>query len=354
VIRSSSTLTLAAALAAGAFIGAGGGALTYAALADNTKTVVEQPSGGTLQPASTTELSVNEIYQRSHKAVVEIAVSGSPAGQFRGSPQQQGQGSGFVFDEDGHVITNAHVVGGADSISVRFWNGETHDATVVGTDPSTDLAVLKVDAPASLLDSLQLADSNQINVGDSVVAIGSPFGLDQTVTTGIVSALHREMESQSGFTIDDSIQTDAAINHGNSGGPLLDARGRVIGVNSQIRSDSGGNDGIGFAIPSNTVKSIASQLITDGKAEHAFLGIELRDAESGGAMVVSVRPNTPADDAGLQTGDVITAVDDEQIENGDELRAAINAHSPGDSVKIEFRRDGDDRTVTVELASRPS
>ena len=354
MIRSSSTLTLAVALAAGAFIGAGGGALTYDALSDDTKTVVEQSNGDTLQPAATSGLSVNEIFRRSQRAVVEITVSGGSDGPFRGSLPQQGQGSGFVYDEDGHVITNQHVVADANSISVRFWNGKTHDATVVGTDPSTDLAVLKVDAPKSLLTPLQLADSNQVEVGDGVVAIGSPFGLEQTVTTGIVSALHREMRSQSGFTIDDSIQTDAAINHGNSGGPLLDARGRVIGVNSQISSESGGNDGVGFAIPSNTVESIASQLIVDGKVEHAFLGIDLRDANGGGAEVLNVRPNTPADDAGLQAGDVITTFGDERIANGDDLRAAVNARSPGDSVKVELRRDGDERTVTVKLASRPS
>jgi putative serine protease PepD len=351
VTRSSSTLTLAAALLAGAFIGAGGGALTYAAFADETTTVVEQPAAGS--PASTTGLSVNEIYRRAREAVVEVRVSGGVPDAFRGSAPQQGQGSGFVYDEEGHVITNHHVVEGADSVEVVLWNGKSYDASVVGTDPSTDLAVLEVDAPDSVLTPLQLADSDQVKVGDSVVAIGSPFGLDQTVTTGIVSALHREMQSQSGFLIDDSIQTDAAINHGNSGGPLLDTRGRVIGVNSQIRSDSGGNDGIGFAIPSNTVRSIASQLITDGKAEHAFLGIQLRDGD-GGAEVVLVRNGTPADEAGLRAGDVITAVEGERVTNGDELRAAINARSPGDSVEIEYRRDGDEHTVTVELASRPS
>jgi putative serine protease PepD len=353
-VARSSTLTLAAALLAGAFIGAGGGALTYAAFADDTKTVAEQPSGGTLQPAATTGLSVNEIYRRAREAVVEVRVSGRVPDAFRGSAPQQGQGSGFVYDEEGHVITNHHVVEGADSVEVVFRNGKSYDASVVGTDPSTDLAVLKVDAPDSMVTPLQLGDSDQVKVGDSVVAIGSPFGLEQTVTTGIVSALHREMESQSGFTIDDSIQTDAAINHGNSGGPLLDARGRVIGVNSQIRSDSGGNDGIGFAIPSNTVKSIASQLISDGKAEHAFLGIQLRDADGGGAEVVEVRPGTPAAEAGLKAGDVITAVDGEPVANGDELRTEINSHSPGDSVEIEYRRDGDERTVTVTLGNRPS
>src|SRR5205807_3289539 len=164
--------------------------------------------------------------------------------------------------------------------SVRCWNGKTYTARVVGTDPSTDIAVLAVDAPASELFPLSLADSSRVTVGDNAVAIGSPFGLQETVTAGIVSALHREMTSPNNFAIDDSIQTDAAINHGNSGGPLLNGQGRVIGVTSQIESDSGGSDGVGFAVPSNTIRSIASQLISSGKAQHAFLGVELKDASS--------------------------------------------------------------------------
>src|SRR5206468_775980 len=173
----------------------------------------------------------------------------------------------------GNVITNAHVVDGATSISVRFWNGATYKGTVVGSDPSTDLAVVHVDAPSSLLVPLTLGDSSAVEVGDGVVAIGAPFGLEETVTSRIVSALHRQIDAPNNFTIPDSIQTDAAINHGNSGGPLLDLQGKVIGVNAQIESDSGGNDGVGFAIPSNTVKAIVSQLLANGKAQHAFLGV---------------------------------------------------------------------------------
>ena len=172
---------------------------------------------------------------------------------FGGGQQGQAQGSGFVYDTAGHVITNEHVVEGANSISVRFWNGAAYKATLVGTDPSTDVAVIKVDAPASMLHPLELGNSSAIQVGQGVVAIGSPYGLEETVTAGIVSALHREMTAPNDFTIGDSIQTDAAINHGNSGGPLLDLTAKVIGVNSQIESDSGDNAGVGFAIPSNTV-----------------------------------------------------------------------------------------------------
>jgi putative serine protease PepD len=356
--RPTPTLSLAAALVAGACIGAGGGAATYAALSsDDTKTVVEQTTVGDAQSASTDALSVNAIYERARKGVVEITVTGQtgdfPLGR---PPTQQGQGSGFVYDAEGRIVTNQHVVDGAESIKVTFWNGRTFDATVVGTDASTDLAVLDVDAPASLLSRLSLGNSSEVEVGDNVVAIGSPFGLEQTVTAGIVSALHRQMTSPNQFTIDDSIQTDAAINHGNSGGPLLDSQAQVIGVNTQIASDSGGNEGVGFAIPSNTVKSIVSQLIETGKAEHAFLGIGLRDATgaSGGALVTQVRPDTPADNAGLRAGDVITKVDGKEIGTADELRAAINAHSPGDRVSLEYRRGGESHTVQVRLASRPS
>src|SRR6266545_3921619 len=209
----------------------------------------------------------------------------------------------------------------ATSISVRFWNGKTYKAEVVGSDPSTDLAVIKVDAPASVLTPLILADSNAVAVGDNVVAIGSPFGLENTVTSGIVSALHRQMTSPNNFSIDDSIQTDAAINHGNSGGPLLNAEAQVIGVNAQIESDSGGNDGVGFAIPSNTVKSIVSELISTGKAEHAYLGVSVAAPENGaGARITGTCSGAPAASAGLRAGDVVTAFAGQKVSSVDTLR----------------------------------
>ena len=275
--RTKKTLSVSAALVAVAAIGAGGGAATYAALSpgDGT-TVVRQVTVAGSQPAASSSepLSVSEIYDRSYKSVVEISVSSTSSDGPLGEPQTQSAlGSGFVYDDQGHIVTNAHVVDGAQSVSVRFWDGSTHDATVVGTDPSTDLAVIKVDAPSSLLAPLALGDSDAVTVGEPVVAIGSPFGLEETVTSGIVSALHRQMSSPNGFTIDDAIQTDAAINHGNSGGPLLDSQGKVIGVNSQIESESGGSDGVGFAIPASTVQSIASQLLATGSVEHAYLGV---------------------------------------------------------------------------------
>jgi putative serine protease PepD len=285
---------------------------------------------------------LQSIYKLANKGVVEITAG-------------QGQGSGFVYDANGNIVTNAHVVDGAGSISVKFWNGKTFSARLVGTDPSTDLAVLKIDAPVSELFPLSLGDSSSLVVGDPVVAIGSPFGLEGTVTSGIVSALHREMTSPNRFAIDNSIQTDAAINHGNSGGPLLNAQGKVVGVNSQIESNSGGNEGVGFAIPSNTVRSIASQLISSGKAEHAFLGVVLRDSSrQTGATISQVRAGTPAASAALRAGDIVTAAGGTRINSASELRAVINAHRPGDTISVTYARGSTSHTVTVKLAARPA
>jgi putative serine protease PepD len=303
------------------------------------------------QPASSaTPRSVNEIYRQSYRSVVEITVS-EPSQSGPGT--QQAQGSGFVYNANGDIVTNDHVVQGANSISVRFWNGNTYKATLVGADPSTDLAVIKVSAPSSELFPLSLGDSSKLQVGDPVVAIGSPFGLEETVTSGIVSALHRSIDSPTNFTIPDAIQTDAAINHGNSGGPLLNGNAEVVGVNSQIAGDSGGNEGVGFSIPSNTVRSVASQLISTGKAEHAYLGVSL-DTTSSNARVAGVRQATPAAKAGLKTGDVITEFDGKTISTSDELALAIGQHKPGDSVSLTYQRNGQSHTVTLKLASRPS
>ncbi|HEY8791632.1 MAG TPA: trypsin-like peptidase domain-containing protein [Gaiellaceae bacterium] len=338
------SVTLAAALAAGALIGAGGGAATYAALSSGKgKTVVRQVTVNDGQPTSSDgTLSVQSIYRLAYKGVVEITSA-------------QGQGSGFVYDGGGHILTNAHVVEGSTSVSVKFWNGKTLNAQVVGTDASTDLAVLKVNTPVSEVFPLALGDSSKLVVGDTVVAIGSPFGLEGTVTSGIVSALHREMTSPNNFAIDNSIQTDAAINHGNSGGPLLDAQGKVVGITSQIESSSGGNEGVGFAVPSNTVSSIASQLISSGKAEHAFLGVVLRDSSlQTGAAINQVRPGTPAASASLRAGDIVTAAGGKPIRSASELRAVINAHRPGDTISLTYMRGGTSHTVTVKLAARPA
>jgi putative serine protease PepD len=337
----------------------GAGAVGAVAIAVDDKTPSAAPAQvtvtGAAPAASGDALPVAEIYERSAKSVVEITTSATQETPFGGEGSRQAQGSGFVYDDEGHVITNQHVVDGATTAKVTFSDGKSYDATVVGSDPSTDLAVLEVDAPASVLEPLALADSDDVRVGEGVVAIGSPFGLEQTVTAGIVSALHRQITAPNDFAIDDAIQTDAAINHGNSGGPLLDLDGNVIGVNSQIESQSGGNDGVGFAVPSNTVKRVATAIIEDGEIQHAYLGVSTEDVDAGnGAAIAEVRAGTPAERAGLEAGDVVTAIDGDEITSADELRRAIDAQEPGDEVELSVRRGDGTETVNVTLGTRPS
>jgi putative serine protease PepD len=352
------TRTLAAVAAALA-VGAGAGAGVYATAAGGSSAATASPAAtSSAQPAASTSklLSVSRIYEQDGPGVVELTVSssGDPSGNpFGGGGGSTAQGSGFVYDKAGHIVTNAHVVEGASSVEVRFSNGKTYTATVVGTDASTDLAVLKVDAPASQLHPLALADSSSVKVGEAVVAIGSPFGLEETITAGIVSALNRQIQSTNGFTIGGAIQTDAAINHGNSGGPLIDLTGKVIGVNSQIESDSGDNAGVGFAIPSNTVKSVVAQVLAGGTVEHAYLGVQIADSARG-AAIESVQSGTPAARAGLQAGDVVTAVDGHSVADAAALTAAISGHRPGDRVTLTYTRNGSEHTVTVTLGTRPS
>jgi S1-C subfamily serine protease len=374
--RTPRTATLVAALLAAAAVGVGAGAGAYA-LFGGSSTVVRQVTVESSQPASSVNgLTVGEVYNRAYKGVVEITVTSTPD-SFSGA-SQQAQGSGWVYDANGDIVTNEHVVAHADSISVKFWNGKSYKAALVGSDPSSDLAVVKVDVPASLLQPLSVGDSSKVAVGDNVVAIGSPFGLEGTVTSGIVSALHREMTAPNQFTITNSIQTDAAINHGNSGGPLLNAQGQVIGVNAQIESESGGSEGVGFAIPSNTVRTIASQLVGSGQVRYAYLGIQMTDIPADvasqlgvpqGVEVTIIKSGTPADGAGLRAqtgtravagqdyptgGDVITRFDGTRITSADQLEALVTAKKPGDRATITYVRDGKTKTVTVTLATRPS
>ncbi|HEX4745437.1 MAG TPA: trypsin-like peptidase domain-containing protein [Gaiellaceae bacterium] len=353
------TPLVVAGLVATLVLGVGLGVASFALLDDgDATTIVRQVTVQGAEPVASGDLSASAIYERASKAVVEISARGG---------SQQAQGSGFVYDSAGHVVTNQHVVAGSSAISVSFWNGVQLDAELVGTDPSTDLAVLRVDAPAGLLSPLQLADSSTVRVGDPVLALGSPFGLEGTITAGIVSALHREMTAPNNFTITDTIQTDAAINHGNSGGPLLDRRGRVIGVNAQIESESGGSDGVGFAIPSSTVRAIVRQLIATGEVRHAYLGIQMSPVEDG-AAITRVVPGTPADDAGLRAatgtevvdgrevptgGDVIVEFDGQAVRTPTALQSAVDARQPGEKVSIAFLRDGELHTVEVTLALRP-
>jgi putative serine protease PepD len=346
------------ALAAGVVAGAGG----YAAVADGNNASPVDSTASAVSTASS-RLSVGAIYEKANAGVVEITATSNaaqsdstfPFGDQPGGGAQQAQGSGFVYDTAGHVITNYHVVQGATSLEVTLADGSTYDATVVGTDPSTDLAVLKINAPTTKLHPLALADSSAVAVGDGVVAIGSPYGLEETVTSGIVSALGRTIESTNGYSIPGTIQTDAAINHGNSGGPLLNLSGQVIGVTSQIESESGGNTGVGFAIPSNTVRSVVDQLVAGHEVEHAYLGVRLQETPGeSGAQVASVSDGSPAAKAGLEAGDVITALDGDTIDSADALTAAVATKSPGDEVTVTYTRNGDSHTAQVTLGTRPS
>jgi putative serine protease PepD len=308
--------------------------------------------------AATSSLSLEQIAKQSTGSVVEVDSTSTAAqsqnpfgGGGGGGGTQSAEGTGFVYDTDGHILTNEHVIDGASSVSVKLADGSTWKATVVGSDTSTDLAVLKISAPATKLTPLVLADSSAVEVGDGVVAIGNPFGLDGTVTSGIVSAVNREISAPDSTPIEGAIQTDAAINHGNSGGPLLNLQGKVIGITSQIQSESGGNDGVGFAIPSNTVRSIAGQLIATGKAQHALLGVTVSTATNGIA-VAKVESGSGAAAAGVKAGDVITAVGGKSVTTAEQLRALIAAHAPGDKVSLSLLRGGQTTTVTVTLGSR--
>jgi S1-C subfamily serine protease len=338
------------------FLGAAAVGLVIAVLAvsgvfDRTERVVEQaPRSGTTtttisQPRAA-DGSVADIYAETAPGVASID---NGAG---------GSGSGFLMDGQGHVVTNAHVVEGGSDFTVRFGeDGERLSARLLGSDPSTDLAVLALD-PGDVppeTDPLELAESGDLRPGDVVIAIGSPFGLSGTVTTGIISALDRQITAPNGFQIDGVLQTDAAINPGNSGGPLLDAEGRVIGVNSQIAaSDARQSSGVGFAVPVDTVSEIVPQLIGGGEIERGYLGVRFgEDPEQDGALVGVITPGSPAAASDLQPGDFITAIDGREIVQADDLASVIEDRRPGDRVELTIRRDGEQRTIDVELGTRP-
>ncbi len=350
----------------------------------STTTVIREIQSGTTEPAAFPAnggKKISDIYEGAKHGVVQVTSTSVVSNSFFGAQEQQAQGSGFVIDKDGHVVTNYHVVEGAKKVQVSFSDEEQMDATVVGSDPSTDIAVLKIQGAMSRsLTPLALGDSSVVKVGDAVVAIGNPFGLERTVTAGIVSALQRRIQAPNGFQIDEVIQTDAAINHGNSGGPLLNANGDVIGVNAQIETESGGNVGIGFAIPIDTVKDVAGQLIKEGKVEHAYLGVELTTITSDlasnfrvpvdkGVLIQHVRDGSPAADAGLKGGttqvvlagqtfwlggDVVTKVDGQAVETSDQLASVVTSKQPGDSLDLEVHRGQETLNVKVELGRQPS
>jgi S1-C subfamily serine protease len=376
----------AATLVAAAVLGGGvalGGAAGFGKLGE-TK-VVQAPARTAAEPVAFQKVrgrTINEIYRAAAPGVVHITATTEAADVFGGTQQQQAIGSGFVIDKAGHIVTNYHVVEGARTVEVSFSNNESMKAKVVGTDPATDVAVLKVNTPSRALKPLTLGDSSAVHVGDQVIAIGNPLGYDRSVTSGIVSAVQRSIAAPNQVsTIGHVIQTDAALNHGNSGGPLLNAAGEVIGVNAQIApSSSNANIGIGFAIPINTVKQIASALIEHGKVEHAFLGIEAKAADSQiarilrlpvdhGLMVARVIKGTGAAKAGLRAGttpvvvegeswpaggDVLVKADGNQLNTVDDLRNVIADKKPGSSLKLELYRGSKKMTVTVKLGRQPA
>ena len=332
---------------------------------------------------------VNRIYREDGEGVafIEADVAARETQSFSpfGEPEGEGgtaTGSGFVVDKEGHLLTNNHVVEGADRVQVKLGDSDTpYDAEVVGTDPATDVALLDVKAPAEALHPLTLGSSSKMEVGDPVVAIGNPFGLDRTVTSGIVSALQRQIEAPDGFSITNVIQTDAAINPGNSGGPLINANGEVIGINAQIATGGagGGNVGIGFAIPIDTVRSEIDQLETKGEVEHAYLGIsggtitpDLAEAVNlpveEGVIVQSVVKDGPAEKAGIEGGntsatidgarislggDIITEVNGKPVADMEEIVEIVNEAEPGEELELTILRDGDRKNVTVTLGERP-
>jgi putative serine protease PepD len=339
-----------APIAAAAVIGAATGAGVYAlssgdshpssSTATATAVVPAQPAAKTTTPTPTT---LTQLYKDDTPGVVDITVKSTTAGGSSfgnpnfgnpGGQQTEAEGSGFEIDGKGDILTNEHVVDGATSITVHFHDGTTAKGTLVGSDKSTDVAVVKVDVPASQLHPLTLGNSSTVQPGQAVVAIGSPFGLPGSMTSGIVSAVNRTITAPNGFSIAGAIQTDAAINHGNSGGPLID-----IATNSVI----------------DAAKSVADTLIAGGTVQHPYLGVTVGDATSGsGAQVGCVVTNGPADKAGLKAGDVITKVDGTAVADADALTANLSGRAPGNSVTLTVVRDGSTKTVDVTLGSRPS
>jgi S1-C subfamily serine protease len=354
------------------------------AVGQDKTTVVQNPISTPTTNASspTSGLTVNQIYDQNGPGVAFIRAevvqqTDSPFGLPQ-SQRGEATGSGFVIDESGYILTNAHVVEGATKVTADL-GSKTLDAKIVGRDTSSDVALLKVNADKKLLKPLELGDSSKIHVGDPVVAIGNPFGLDRTVTTGIVSALQRQLKAPNGFTIEHVIQTDAAINPGNSGGPLLDSRGRVIGMNSQIATagGTGGSIGIGFAVPINTAKKIADQLKTSGRVQHAFLGVTgvsissemakaLKLTTDKGVLIQQV--SGPAKKAGLKGGstrttiggsdlmvggDVLLEINGKRVTSMNDVISVVDSKKPGDTVNVKLLRGSKQRSATVTLGNRP-
>jgi S1-C subfamily serine protease len=358
--------------------------------AKTTTTLVQQAPFGATSNANdgATGLTAGDIYKRDAPGVVFVRsqiVQRTQSPFDFGLPQeQQGEatGSGFVVDQAGTILTNAHVVNGATKVTVQFQNKESMDAKVLGKDESTDLALLKVDPAGFKLTPLTLGSSKGVEVGDPAIAIGNPFGLERTLTTGVISAVQRTIQAPNNFQIDDVLQTDAPINPGNSGGPLIDATGKVIGINSQIATGGNGSQGsvgIGFAVPIDTAKQIIPDLRQSGRVDRGYLGIAsatvdktLKDLNlpvDHGALVQSVAPGGPAAKAGIRAGDlpatldnhpiqlggdIITKIAGKEIRTKDDLQAAVADRRSGDTVKVTLWRGSKVKTVEVTLGERPN
>jgi S1-C subfamily serine protease len=338
-----------------------------------------------IEAANALDAQVIAVYEALSPSVVNITSLSYVSSRFMQPVPQEGTGSGFVYDAEGHIVTNYHVVEGAEELLITLASGQEYEAEVVGTDPATDLAVLRIDAGTNLPQPVTLTDSDQLRVGQSVLAIGNPFGLARTLTTGVVSALGRVIESSEDSFIAEAIQTDAAINPGNSGGPLLDLTGRVVGITSQIISSSGTSSGVGFAVSSNTVRSVVPQLIANGYYPHPWLGVETLDLTptttelfrnagmnlpvDRGVLIIQVVSGGPAEEAGIERGsramrigryaiplggDVIVGVNGVPISSMQELTVYLETETTvGDTVELTIIRDGEERTISLRLAERP-
>jgi 2-alkenal reductase len=332
-----------------------------------------------LDEASAEDLLLINLYERVNPSVVNIEVLISSAFSMDSDLYAEGEGSGFIYDEEGRIVTNNHVVAGAEEVQVTLYEGTMVEARVLGTDPHSDLAVIEVDLPAELLHPVQLGDSDQLRVGQRVIAIGNPYGLEGTMTTGIVSALGRTLPAESQFAIPNVVQTDAAINPGNSGGPLLDSAGLLIGVNTAISTTTGGNSGVGFAVPVNLLKRVVPALISSGRYDHPQLGIkgmtitpvlvkELDLPVQSGVLVSEATVDDPAYKAGVRGGttevsirgtlvraggDIIVSIDGHEIEQFEDLLSYIVMEAEvGQEVALGIVRDGEERVIKVTLGAR--
>jgi S1-C subfamily serine protease len=331
-------------------------------------TALPKLSSDVLKVVEADEKNNIEVYAATNKSVVNITTASTASGLF-GDETSSGTGSGFVIDHRGHILTNFHVVEGADSVQVTLFDGSTHDAKIIGEDASNDVAVVRVDVPADKLFPITLGDSSRLAVGEKVLALGNPFGLERTLTTGIISALGRSLRAKNGRMIKGIIQTDAAVNPGNSGGPLLNARGEVIAMNTAIVSQVGQSAGISFAVPINSIVRILKPLIEQGRVIRADLGITRVFTTSEGLLVLTEAEDGPAERAGIrpirartirygprvfsrldpETADMIVAVDGKRVKNVDELLTEVESHAPGQVVTVTVIREGRAKDIKVTL-----